>query len=53
MTIVTPSHWLANMVEKSFLKKYDVKVIHNGIDLTIFSGKKDSDNEMENRKKLF
>ncbi|MEK4150853.1 glycosyltransferase [Carnobacterium sp. FSL E2-0243] len=52
MTIVTPSHWLANMVEKSFLKKYDVKVIHNGIDLTIFSGKKDSDNEMENRKKI-
>lgn len=36
MTIVTPSTWLANLVKKSFLKKYDIKVINNGIDLDIF-----------------
>lgn len=36
LTIVTPSHWLANMVNQSFLKNYPVKVIHNGIDLNIF-----------------
>ncbi len=36
MTIVTPSNWLAGLVKKSFLKKYPVKVINNGIDLLTF-----------------
>ena len=36
LTIVTPSQWLADLVKQSFLKKYPVKVIHNGIDLNIF-----------------
>lgn len=36
MTIVTPSIWLKNMVKRSFLGKYEVKVINNGIDLEIF-----------------
>ena len=36
MTIVTPSKWLANMVNNSFLKNYDVKVINNGIDTCNF-----------------
>ena len=36
MTIVTPSHWLARLVRESFLGDYPVKVIHNGIDLSIF-----------------
>ena len=36
MTIITPSQWLADLVKKSFLKDYPVKVIHNGIDLTVF-----------------
>ena len=36
MTIVTPSHWLANLVDKSFLKNYKVEVIHNGIDTSQF-----------------
>lgn len=39
MTIVTPSKWLSNLVKKSFLKEYEVKVIHNGIDLNIFTPK--------------
>lgn len=37
LTLVTPSHWLADLTRKSFLKKYDVKVIHNGIDLSVFT----------------
>lgn len=46
LTIVTPSIWLSRLVEKSFLNKYPVKVIHNGIDTTKFkkvykSSKKD------------
>jgi len=36
LTIVTPSHWLKNLVKKSFLKDYSVQVIHNGIDLDTF-----------------
>ena len=36
MTIVTPSEWLAGLVKQSFLKDYPVKVINNGIDLSIF-----------------
>lgn len=36
MTIVTPSQWLADLVKQSFLKEYPVKVINNGIDLTVF-----------------
>lgn len=34
--IVTPSKWLAELVEESFLKVYPVQVINNGIDLSIF-----------------
>lgn len=36
LTIITPSEWLAKLVKNSFLKKYDVKVINNGIDLEVF-----------------
>lgn len=36
MTVVTPSKWLAELVEKSFLGKFPVKVINNGIDTEVF-----------------
>ena len=36
MTIIAPSQWLADLVKQSFLKDYPVKVIHNGIDLSVF-----------------
>ena len=36
MTIITPSKWLSNLVKKSFLGKYPVDVINNGIDLDVF-----------------
>ena len=34
--IVTPSEWLANKVKQSFLNKYYVRVIRNGVDTAIF-----------------
>ena len=40
LTIVTPSQWLAGLVKESFLKEYPVKVIHNGIDLSVFKPSK-------------
>lgn len=47
MTIVTPSKWLAGEVKKSFLGKYPVAPIPNGIDLKTFSRK-----EFVSRKKF-
>lgn len=37
MTIITPSKWLADEVKQSFLKDYPIKVINNGIDLSVFT----------------
>ena len=34
--IVTPSKWLANYANNSFMKKYSISVINNGIDLNVF-----------------
>lgn len=36
LTIVTPSSWLAKLVNKSYLGNYDIKTIHNGIDFGVF-----------------
>lgn len=36
MTIISPSNWLAELARKSFLGRNDVRVINNGIDLSIF-----------------
>ena len=36
ITIVTPSSWLAKLVRMSYLKEYKIKIIHNGIDLSVF-----------------
>ena len=39
LTIVTPSNWLSNLVKKSFLKDYNIRVINNGIELEKFRPK--------------
>lgn len=36
MMLVTPSEWLGDLVKQSFLKDYSLKVINNGIDLSVF-----------------
>lgn len=36
LTIVTPSIWLKNLVNDSFFKYYEIRVINNGIDQSIF-----------------
>lgn len=36
LTLVTPSHWLKEEVQKSFLRHYPVFVLPNGLDLTAF-----------------
>ena len=40
LTVVTPSEWLAHEVRQSFLNKYRIEVINNGIDINIFKPKK-------------
>lgn len=37
MVVVTPSAWLADLARQSILGKYPINVIHNGVDLSIFS----------------
>ncbi len=37
--LVCPSHWLKNLVGQSFLREHPCMVIHNGIDLAVFSPK--------------
>ena len=39
LTIITPSQWMADQVNQSFLRDCKVKVIHNGIDIDLFSPK--------------
>lgn len=36
VTIVSPSNWLAELTEQSYLGKFPIKVINNGIDLDVF-----------------
>ena len=36
MTVVPVSHWLGDTVSESFLGKYPIHVIHNGIDIQAF-----------------
>jgi len=36
LTVVTPSEWLAGLAEKSFFSGNTIKVINNGIDLSVF-----------------
>lgn len=36
LTIITPSEWLAGKVRESFLSEYPIKVINNGIDVSVF-----------------
>ena len=50
LIIVTPSKWLSDEVNKSFLKNYPVQVIHNGIDTNVFKPTKSNIKEKYNIK---
>lgn len=49
LKIITPSKWLCEVVDKSYLSKYQHEVITNGIDLEIF---KEHSNDIRKRYKL-
>ena len=36
LTFITPSQWLADVTKQSFLGKYDINPIPNGVDLEVF-----------------
>lgn len=36
LTVITPSEWLAGVVKQSVYRNYPVKVINNGIDVSVF-----------------
>ena len=50
MTIVTPSKWLAELTKHSFLNKYPIEVIYNGIDLDVFIPRESNFREKHNLK---
>lgn len=39
LTVIPVSQWMANFVQESFFKEKEMHVIHNGIDLNIFTPK--------------
>lgn len=43
VTIVSASHWLGNIIKESYLSKYPVHIIPNGIDTEIFAPKSNID----------
>jgi glycosyltransferase involved in cell wall biosynthesis len=53
MTIVAPSNWLAGLVKESYLNKYSVQVINNGIDLKVFQPIEGNFREKFNLEKIF
>jgi len=53
LTIITPSKWLAGLVKESFLKDYPIKVINNGIDLSVFKPTESDFREKYNCKDKF
>lgn len=42
MTIITPSKWLRKIIKKSYLNKYNIETIYNGIDTDVFKIEKSS-----------
>ena len=53
ITLVTPSKWLKELTEESFMGKYPVKVINNGIDITKFKPTKSDFREKNNLQDKF
>lgn len=52
LTIITPSKWLANLVSQSFLNLFDVKVIYNGVDTSVFNSVKVTTHFLPKNKKI-
>ena len=50
LQIITPSHWLKGVADKSFLKEYKITVVNNGIDLSVFKPTKSDFREKYNLK---
>ncbi|QIK57522.1 glycosyltransferase [Erysipelothrix sp. HDW6A] len=47
LTILTPSDWLKQLTEQTFLNSYKIKRIYNGIDLQVFRPLKNESNSTE------
>ncbi|MDD3414998.1 MAG: glycosyltransferase [Lachnospiraceae bacterium] len=51
MVLVTPSNWLANYVKQSYLSKYEVITIHNGVDTSAFLPHKEVQQNIKQKEK--
>ena len=52
LTIVTPSIWIKGIIENSFLSKYQIINIYNGIDLDKFNLEKEELSSVVSKKKI-
>ena len=48
LTLVTPSKWLAGLIQQSFMNEYPVEVIYNGVDVSVFKPTKSNLREKYN-----
>lgn len=53
LTLVPVSDWLHGLVSESYLGKYPIRTIHNGIDLTVFKPSKNSYKSEHNIENMF
>lgn len=53
MTIVTPSEWLAALARRSFLGKFPVRAINNGINLEVFRPRAVENGDVDRRKEKY
>lgn len=49
LTIVPVSYWLGDMVKRSFMKEYPIRVIQNGIDVNTFYPRKEVSNKVREK----
>ena len=49
LTLITPSQWLANLVMQSYLQGCGVRIIHNGVDTSVF---KPTDSDLKEQYQL-
>lgn len=50
MTLVTPSKWLGDLVEESYMAGYHLQVIYNGVDTNVFQSTEGNHREKYNLK---
>lgn len=49
MIIITPSNWLKEIAQASYLRKYRINTVHNGVDINKFAKKNESNQKSKSK----